>query len=405
MQNPENLGGAGGFGRGLRLAEEKGYPYIMMLDNDAYVDKDTIKKLREYLKENPDVGIAGAKIMMSDDPGRIMDYAKNINFAAFMDGSKWCKQIDSQEASIPRDCDFVAATASMLRRDALVKCGGMDEAYFIYYDDIEMCYRIRLSGYRVVSVGNVRAWHDSGMSRKVSNTFSRYYLTRNRYHFFAKYILESDIERFTEFVLSRAFSYLYGSHYKGRTDIFNTEKYILEDFIRDRRGRAGEGRINELQTDGYNRIEEILPGIRCVCLHISEGGAESSVVKFCSKLWEMEPGAEVVLSADRDMGEETEGCLKRLKTVNPEGKIKVKLAESRESFDKMIYFCGHVKDMMNNVLPQICIDSYENMIANEQDYIYYQNYGKAYAFFKALYHDSTVEAIYKIREEKNSCWV
>ena len=83
----------------------------------------------------------------------------------------------------------------------------------------------------------------------------------------------------------------------------------------------------------------------------------------------------------------------------------MKLAESRESFDKMIYFCGHVKDMMNNVLPQICIDSYENMIANEQDYIYYQNYGKAYAFFKALYHDSTVEAIYKIREEKNSCWV
>ena len=38
LQNAENLGGSGGFGRGLRMAVEEGYPYIMMLDNDAYVD-------------------------------------------------------------------------------------------------------------------------------------------------------------------------------------------------------------------------------------------------------------------------------------------------------------------------------------------------------------------------------
>ena len=112
-----------------------------------------------------------------------------------------------------------------------------------------------------------------------------------------------------------------------------------------------------------------------------------------------------MLSANQSMGEQTESCLKRLTTINPEGRIKLKLAESRETFDKVIHFCGHVKDMMKNVLPEICIDSHENIIANEKDYIHWQNYDKVYAFFKALYHDSTVEAIYKIREEKNSCWV
>lgn len=405
VQNPENLGGSGGFGRGLRLAVEKGYPYIMMLDNDAYVDRDTIRKLREYLSDNPDVGMVGAKIMMSDDPERIMDYAKTINFTAYIDGSEWCGQLDSKEASIPRDCDFVAATAAMVRRDVLRKCGGMDEAHFIYYDDIEMGYRIKQSGFRVVSLGSARAWHDSGMLRKVSNTFARYYLTRNRYRFFAKYIPETDIERFTEYMLSRAFSYLYGSFYKGRTDIFNTEKYILEDFIRDRRGRAGEGRINELQMDGYQRIEEILPGLRRVGVYLEEGAAEHSVVKFCSRLWEWEPKASVVICAGLDMWEKAESCQRQLIAENPENMMCIKIEEKvgRGEFDKIVHFCGHVKDMEESVLPDICIDIHGNMIANEQDDIYFRNYDNAYAFFKAMHHDSVVEAILRIREEEPLC--
>lgn len=386
IQNSENLDGSGGFGKGLRMAVEKEYSYIMMLDNDAYVDRDTIWKLREYLKDNRNVGIVGAKIMMADDPERIMDYAKTIDFSAYIDGSKWCGQLDSEEASVPRDCDFAAATAAMVRREALEKSGGMDEAHFIYYDDIEMSYRIRLAGFRVVSLGSAKAWHDSGMRRKISSTFARYYLTRNRHRFFAKYIPAADIERFIEYILSRAFSYMYGSWYKGRIDIFNTEKYILEDFIRDRRGRAGEGRVNELQVDEYRRIEEIMPGIRRVCVCLEEGSTERSVVKFCSKLWEMEPGAEIVIcisSADFALLDMMENCREKLIAASPENShcLKLEKNSARDDFEKTIRFCGHVKDMGKNVLPDICIDSHENMIATEQDYIYFQNYDNAYAFF------------------------
>lgn len=405
IQNPENLGGSGGFGRGLRMAMEKGYLYIMMLDNDAYVSKDTIGKLREYLEKNPDVGIVGAKIMMADDPERIMDYAKTINFSIYIDESKWCGQLDSVEASVPRDCDFAAATAAMVRREALIKCGGMDEAHFIYYDDIEMSYRIKLSGYRVVSLGGAKAWHDSGMRRKVSNTFARYYLIRNRHRFFAKYIPETDIERFIEYVLDRAFSYMYGSYYKGRKDIFNTEKYILEDFARDRRGKAKEGRINELQSDGYCRIEEILSGIRKVCVYLSDGAAERSVVKFCSKLWAKEPGAEVVIRIDPVTQKQAQSCRRQLSGAMPENSLQLKAEENIEikDFDKVICFCGHVKDMRENILPVICIDSHDNVIANKQDYTYFRNYDNAYGFFKAIYHDSIANTIYKIRKEGTPC--
>lgn len=377
VQNAENLGGSGGFGRGLRMAVEEGYPYIMMLDNDAYVDTDTIKKLHRYLEENPDVGIVGAKIMMSDDPKRIMDYAKTIDFETFMDGSKWCGKLDSEEAKEPRECDFAAATAAMVRREVLLKCGGMDEAHFIYYDDIELGYRIKQSGYKVVSLGSAKAWHKSGMTKKTTNTFARYYLTRNRYRFFAKYLPQEDMERFTEYILSRAFSYMYGSYYKGRMDIFDTEKYILEDFIRDQRGMAGRRRINELQKDGYHLVEKELSGCRRVLLYLKQDVSKEQAVRLCGRLQKMDSEIEAVISTEVD----------RQEKINT------------DKFDKIIHFCRHVKDIEKNVLPEICIDIYGNMIANEQDYIYFRNYEKSYEFFYGLYHDSVVEAIRQIRKE------
>lgn len=379
LQNAENLGGSGGFGRGLRMAVEEGYPYIMMLDNDAYVDRDTIKKLHRYLEENPGVGIVGAKIMMSDDPGRIMDYAKTIDFEAFIDRSKWCGKLDSEETQEPRECDFAAATAAMVRREVLLKCGGMDEAHFIYYDDIELGYRIKQSGYKVVSLGNAKAWHKSGMTRKTSNTFARYYLTRNRYRFFAKYMPEEDMERFTEYILSHAFSYMYGSYYKGRMDIFDTEKYILEDFICDKRGKAGRRRINELQKDGYHLVEKELSGCRHVLLYLQQDVLKEQAVRLCGRLQKMDLEIEIVIGTD----------------VDEQEKI------NSDQFDKIIHFCRHVKDIEKNILPEIYIDIYGNMIANEQDYIYFRNYENSYAFFRELHHDSVIETIRQIRKEEN----
>ena len=379
LQNAENLGGSGGFGRGLRMAVEEGYPYIMMLDNDAYVDRDTIKKLHRYLEENPGVGIVGAKIMMSDDPGRIMDYAKTIDFEAFIDRSKWCGKLDSEETQEPRECDFAAATAAMVRREVLLKCGGMDEAHFIYYDDIELGYRIKKSGYKVVSLGNAKAWHKSGMTRKTSNTFARYYLTRNRYRFFAKYMPEEDMERFTEYILSHAFSYMYGSYYKGRMDIFDTEKYILEDFNRDKRGKAGRRRINELQKDGYHLVEKELSGCRHVLLYLQQDVLKEQAVRLCGRLQKMDLEIEIVIGTD----------------VDEQEKI------NSDQFDKIIHFCRHVKDIEKNILPEIYIDIYGNMIANEQDYIYFRNYENSYAFFRELHHDSVIETIRQIRKEEN----
>ena len=217
------------------------------------------------------------------------------------------------------------------------------------------------------------------MTRKTSNTFARYYLTRNRYRFFAKYMPEEDMERFTEYILSHAFSYMYGSYYKGRMDIFDTEKYILEDFICDKRGKAGRRRINELQKDGYHLVEKELSGCRHVLLYLQQDVLKEQAVRLCGRLQKMDLEIEIVIGTD----------------VDEQEKI------NSDQFDKIIHFCRHVKDIEKNILPEIYIDIYGNMIANEQDYIYFRNYENSYAFFRELHHDSVIETIRQIRKEEN----
>lgn len=110
---------------------------------------------------------------------------------------------------------------------------------------------------------------------------------------------------------------------------------------------------------------------------------EHSVVKLCSRLWAINPGIEIMLSTSFGMKKKSELCLEQLRGEFKECSFSITLAEesSGNSFDKAVHFCRHVKDITENILPDIYIDIYGNMIADEQDYIYFRNYEKSYEFF------------------------
>ncbi len=126
-------------------------------------------------------------------------------------------------------------------------------------------------------------------------------------------------------------------------------------------------------------VEEELAGCGRVLVYPQQGLAKEQVVRLCDRLQKMGPVIEVAIS---------EG-------VNDQEKI------DGNKFDKIIHFCRHVKDVQKNILPEIYIDVYGNMIASEQDYIYFRNYENAYAFFRALHYDSVLETIREIRKEAN----
>ncbi len=371
LHNEENLGGSGGFGRGMRHAVDQGYEYVMLLDNDAFIDTDTIEKLYVYIRAHKEIGIVGAKIMTLNDRERIFDFAKMMQWDKFYDGSEWYGRMDSPETQKPFECDYVAATTAIARREAIIASGGMDEAHFIYYDDIEMCQRIRMSGYKVVCLGTAKAWHRSSLSQRRTNTFAEYYMTRNRYRFYGKYLPEERLEEFADYIIAQAFPYMYGSHYMGREDVYLSNKYIIEDFMNDVRGKARPGRIQTIKSNYKENIAKLIRGKKKIGYYIKETGSEGTARRFVHLVEE----------------------------IDPEVAIENISKEDAAAYDMVVCFCGHVKDESENILPAVYIDMHNNIVDDWNAYLYFQNYDNAYSFFSHIYKPAILEGIARIREK------
>ena len=79
----------------------------------------------------------------------------------------------------PRDVDFVVGCALMVKRAVLERIGLLDERYFIYYEESDLCARVLAAGHRVVYQPEARLWHKVSQTFGQSSEFTLYYMRRN----------------------------------------------------------------------------------------------------------------------------------------------------------------------------------------------------------------------------------
>lgn len=146
LVNQENLGGSGGFNTGLRAAFQKGYPYLMCVDNDALLDENAVGNLLAFLQEHPETGIAAAKIYHREAPDYVQQFGQKIDFENFCTDVTYLNAYE--DGSMPEYVytDAVAACALMIRRSVIEKIGFMPEENFLYWDDTEWCYLCNRAG-------------------------------------------------------------------------------------------------------------------------------------------------------------------------------------------------------------------------------------------------------------------
>ena len=246
LVNQENLGGSGGFNRGLRLIYEKKYPYLMCIDNDALLDENAIGNLYDFLEEHTEVGMAGSKIYHLEDPDFVQQFGQKIDFEHF------CTEVNYynayEDGSMPEYLytDSVAACSLMIRREVVEKIGVMPEENFLYWDDTEWCYRCTLAGYKVASVGNSVALHAMGAKKEAVNTFPTYYAWRNWIRFFAKYTPEENLEKMVTTFLESMFQVSYEGIHNGERNCYTTVMLAYDDAVHGVTGKAGENRIFDI---------------------------------------------------------------------------------------------------------------------------------------------------------------
>ena len=248
LVNQENLGGSGGFNTGLRAAFQKGYPYLMCVDNDALLDENAVGNLLAFLQEHPETGIAAAKIYHREAPDYVQQFGQKIDFESFCTDVTYLNAYE--DGSMPEYVytDAVAACALMIRRSVIEKIGFMPEENFLYWDDTEWCYLCNRAGWKVASVGNAMALHAMGAKKELENTFPTYYARRNWIRFFMRYTEPGDWEAMAGTFLDSMFQIVYEGLHKGEKNRSRTVMLAYDDALHGVTGKAGENRIFTLDT-------------------------------------------------------------------------------------------------------------------------------------------------------------
>jgi GT2 family glycosyltransferase len=176
LESGENLGFAGGNNLGIREARAR---HVVLLNNDTRVRPGWLKALVEAAESGERVAAVTAKLLYAGRPGVIQSAGSLL----LSDGSGADRGMDEPDRGQyeRREEVFGGNGASLLlRREALADVGGLDESFFMYYEDTDLCWRLRLRGWRVLYEPAAVVEHEHAGSSREWSPFFTFLVDRNR---------------------------------------------------------------------------------------------------------------------------------------------------------------------------------------------------------------------------------
>ncbi len=196
IENPDNRGFAAASNQGIRATRA---PYVLSLNPDTEVEPDAIAKLAEYMEAHSEVGAVGPKIVRPDGS---LDLASRRSFpspsVAFFRLSRLSRlfpahhrlaryNLTYRSPDVSQEIDSGTGACLLFRRAALDQVGLFDEAFFMYGEDLDLCYRLKASGWKVMYHPSAVILHHKGQSsRKQSYRMIREF-HRSMVTFFGKH--------------------------------------------------------------------------------------------------------------------------------------------------------------------------------------------------------------------------
>jgi len=154
-ENGGNLGYAAGNNVALR---DLSSDVALLLNPDVILSPDFLTVMAEALAADPSIGIAGAKLWYPG--GEVIQHGGGyISHPRAIPGHYGIGERDEGQHDTPRDVDYVIGAALAVRRDVLERIGLLDERFFLYYEDVDLCARARVAGYRVVYLPKATGVH------------------------------------------------------------------------------------------------------------------------------------------------------------------------------------------------------------------------------------------------------
>ncbi|WP_129713815.1 glycosyltransferase family 2 protein [Pedobacter sp. SYP-B3415] len=179
IQSEKNLGFAGGNNLGIARASGE---YLFLVNNDTEFTPRLADTLIETLRRHPRAGMVSPKILYHDDK-HMLQYAGFTPMNYFTCRNACIGQFErdmGQFDSIEAATGFVHGAAMMVTRQAIEVAGVMAENYFLYYEEMDWCDRIRRAGFDIMVNTNAVIFHKESLAVGRNSALKEYFMNRNR---------------------------------------------------------------------------------------------------------------------------------------------------------------------------------------------------------------------------------
>ena len=193
LSNPTN----GGYAQACNLgAMASPAPYVMVLNSDVEFLKGHPLELVDWMEERPEAGAVGPRLLNTD--GSLQFSCRgfpslwvSLGHAFLGDlfpGNPFTRAYQMKDCGHdrPMAVEWVSGAAMLLRRSAFEEAGGFDEGYFMYVEDVDLCWRLRRLGWEVYYLPQVELLHHVARSSSQQGTRMLYHHHRSMFRFFRR---------------------------------------------------------------------------------------------------------------------------------------------------------------------------------------------------------------------------
>ena len=179
VKNPVNEGFAGGNNRGMEIAKGD---YFFLINNDTEVAPDILEALLERAEKSEKVGLVCPKILYHEKPD-IIQYAgfSAINPITGRGKGKGYLEKDKGQHQVAEITQLAHGAAMFIPKKVVDEIGLMAELYFLYYEEMDYCERIKQAGYEIWYEPKSFILHKESMSVGKNSLLKTYYMSRNRW--------------------------------------------------------------------------------------------------------------------------------------------------------------------------------------------------------------------------------
>jgi len=177
IRNNGNLGFARAVNQALEVAAGE---FLLLLNPDARIERHAIARMFEVMTTDARIGIIGCPSV--DENGRLVP-----GYEISYPGAR-SQVVAAAGGDLPHDVAWVSGACLMARREMIAEIGPLDAGFFMYYEDVDWCYRARAAAWRVVTLPDVTvAHHLGGNSAHVSPAETERRTMVSRIRFYGKH--------------------------------------------------------------------------------------------------------------------------------------------------------------------------------------------------------------------------